>query len=75
MLPVLCVGCAADGGEEYKLYVGMISRQSTEDDIRKLFEPYGVLKEVHILRQNDAKQSSKGNSGSSHPLSCRWAGL
>jgi len=35
---------------EHKIYVGNISRQTTEDDIRKLFESYGVITEIHMIK-------------------------
>jgi len=44
---------------EFKLYVGMLAHSSTEEDVRKLFEPYGVIKEIHLMRQKD-DQKSKG---------------
>jgi CUG-BP- and ETR3-like factor len=45
--------------ESVKLYVCMLSKQSTEEDIRKIFEPYGEVKEVHILKHPDTG-ASKG---------------
>lgn len=33
-----------------KLFVGMLGTSTTEDDLVKLFEPFGKLKEVVILR-------------------------
>lgn len=38
----------ADGGE-HKLYVGMLSRQTTEPEVRAMFEPYGAVKEVFMM--------------------------
>lgn len=37
-------------GEERKLFIGMISRQMSEDGLRKMFEPFGVIEDVAILR-------------------------
>jgi len=48
------------GTEEIKLYVGMLSRKSTEDDIRKLFDPYGDVTEVYLMRQKDQNAQSRG---------------
>jgi len=45
--------------QSFKLYVCMLSKQSTEDDIAKLFSQYGDVKEVHLLRHADTG-SSKG---------------
>jgi len=47
-------------GKEYKLYVGMLSRKSSEDDIRKLFEPYGEVTEIFLMRSKDLSAQSKG---------------
>ena len=43
--------------KEHKLYVCMLSRQSTEQEVRALFEPYGALTEVFIIRSREGNQS------------------
>jgi CUG-BP- and ETR3-like factor len=43
--------------KEYKLYVCMLSRQSTEQEIRSMFEPFGQLTEVFIIRSREGNQS------------------
>ena len=43
--------------KEHKLYVCMLSRQSTEAEVRALFEPYGTLTEVFIIRSREGNQS------------------
>jgi RNA recognition motif-containing protein len=49
-----------DEPKEYKLYVGMLSRKTTEDELRKMFEPYGDVLEAFLMRNKDATNSSKG---------------
>lgn len=46
--------------EDRKLFVGMISRKATEDDLRMMFSPFGAIEELTILRDSDGK--SKGSS-------------
>ena len=44
--------------EDRKLFVGMISRSLTEDQLRAMFEPYGEIEDLTILRNQD--QTSRG---------------
>ena len=41
-----------------KVFVGMLSKTSNEDDVRSMFEPYGTVEEVTVLR--DKEGMSKG---------------
>jgi len=38
----------------------MLSRKSTEDDIRKIFDQYGEITEVYLMRQKDEGAQSRG---------------
>lgn len=38
---------------ENKLFIGMLSRAATEDDVRELFEPFGEIREIYMIRNAD----------------------
>ena len=44
--------------EERRLFVGMLNKNFTEDDVRVMFSPYGGVEDVSILRNADGR--SKG---------------
>lgn len=39
--------------QENKLFVGMAPKSANEDEIRVVFSPYGTLREIHVIRNQD----------------------
>ncbi|XP_034938549.1 CUGBP Elav-like family member 2 isoform X2 [Chelonus insularis] len=49
----------ADSGHrvDRKLFVGMLSKKYTENDVRNMFDTYGAIEECSVLRDNSTGQS------------------
>lgn len=50
--------------EERKLFVGMLSKKCSENDVRMMFAPFGTIEECTILREQS------GQSRGQHHLAC-----
>ena len=46
----------------FKVFVGNIGFDTTEDDIRKIFEPHIVIEDVVIAREQDTGQQTEAGT-------------
>ena len=57
---------------ETKLFVGMLPRTVSDDELRQLFEQFGPLDEVSILRGTDGVSKGRGASERTAAGRARW---
>lgn len=53
---------------ERRLFVGMLSKKLSEEEVKSMFSSYGIVQDVSILRSADGK--SKGTRG--RGAMCMW---
>jgi CUG-BP- and ETR3-like factor len=54
--------------EERKLFIGMISRNCEENDIRVMFSPYGQIEDCTVLRDSNLKSRGKSILKTYNPI-------
>nr|CAD7427473.1 unnamed protein product [Timema monikensis] len=56
--PIQMKPADSENRNERKLFIGMLSKKCTENDVRSMFSPYGTIEECTVLR--DTSGQSKG---------------
>ena len=54
----LTIHCSLPLAEERKVFIGMIPKTYTNEDLLRMLEPHGTIEELNILKSADGK--SKG---------------
>jgi len=50
--PMLTLFCPSTVPEN-KLFIGMLSRKAGEEEVREIFEPFGEIREIYMIRNAD----------------------
>ncbi|OEH80414.1 RNA binding protein [Cyclospora cayetanensis] len=66
-------GGAMPGVDEAKLFVGSLPKDVKEHEVRALFEQYGSVQEVFLLRHNNGDSGSRPKKGPSGSAFVRFA--
>jgi RNA recognition motif-containing protein len=54
----VAIGCTISHKERsVNIYVGNLAFTTTDDDLRQLFEPYGVVDEIRVITDRDTGRS------------------
>ena len=51
--------CIIVGVAEHKLFVGMLPKSVTEEDLTTAFSPFGVIKELTVIKGSQASKGKK----------------
>jgi len=51
----VCLCARVIAVEERKLFVGMLSKKCSENDVRMMFAPFGTIEECTILREQSGQ--------------------
>lgn len=56
-LTLRLLSCSADlmDAAENKLFIGMIPKEVAEDELRRLFSPFGEIQDLTVLRDNNGE--------------------
>lgn len=56
----LTIHCSLLPAEERKVFIGMIPKTYTNEDLLRMLEPHGTIEELNILKSADGKSKGTG---------------